>query len=41
MVSGQPVGKRRVLIASVSFAALVAGLGSLLGLLLRDAIRAL
>lgn len=41
LVTGQPVGQRRVRIASVWFAAFVAGLGSLLGLLLRDAIRAL
>jgi len=41
MVTGQPVAQRRVRIASVSFAALVAGLGALLGILLRDVIRAL
>ena len=41
LVTGRPVGRRRVLIASVSFAAFVAGLGSLFGLLLRDEIRAL
>ena len=41
LVTGQPVGRRRVRIASVWFAAFVAGLGSLLGLLLRDVIRAL
>ena len=41
LVTGQPAGQRRVRIASVSFAAFVAGLGAVLGLAMRDAIRAL
>ena len=40
-VAGQPVGQRRVRIASVSFSAFVAGLGAVLGVLLRDTIQAL
>lgn len=41
LVSGKPVSLRRVFIASASFSAFVAGLGAVLGLLLRDVIRSL
>ena len=41
LVGGQPIGRRRVLIAAGSFSLFVAGLGATLGFLLRDVIRAL
>jgi hypothetical protein len=41
LVTGQPVGQRRRMIAAASFSLFVAGLGALLGIVLRDVIRAL
>jgi hypothetical protein len=41
LVTGESVSRRRVFIASASFSLFVAGVGSVFGFLLRDAIRAL
>jgi len=41
LIGGHPISERRILVASFSFALFVAGLGSLLGFVLGDVIRAI